>query len=132
MSSFIARVKNIANIDNLNIVSFDFHNINLTMMSLELNRNIQIDTKVRIYAKPTNIAIAKDFEGMISYSNQIQTTIINIENGKLLTSLNLEFTKDIVLESIITFNSSKRMNLEVGDKVIAFIKASDISIMEIL
>ena len=131
MSNLIATVTEIKNCDNLNIVSFNCHNQTFSMMSLELDENIQIGTKVKLSTKPTHIAVGKKFIGDISYSNQLNTTIQDIENGELLSSISLKFF-DTTLESIITLNSSKNMNLKKGDDVIAFIKASELSIGDII
>ena len=131
MSKLIATIKKINNIDNLNIVDFDFFGNNLKMMSLDLNPNVQIGKKVKLSVKPTNISIAKNLLGDISLSNKLVAIIENVENGKLLCSLSLKIY-DVLLESIITVDSSKRMNLQIGDEVSIFIKASDLSIGEII
>ncbi len=131
MSNFLATVSNIQNCDSLHIVKFDFHGQTLSMMSLELNPKIQVGTKVRLIAKSSHIAIAKNFTGDVSYSNQLDVLIESIENGELLSSIKLKFF-DTTLESIITVASSKRMNLQIGDKVSVFIKASELSILDII
>ena len=131
MSKLIATIKKINNIDNLNIVDFDFFGNNLKMMSLDLNPNVQIGKKVKLSVKPTNISIAKNLLGDISLSNKLVAIIQNVENGKLLCSLSLKIY-DVLLVSIITVDSSKRMNLQIGDEVSIFIKASDLSIGEII
>jgi len=131
MSKLIATIKKINNIDNLNIVDFDFFGNNLKMMSLDLSPNVQIGKKVKLSVKPTNISIAKNLLGDISLSNKLVAIIQNVENGKLLCSLSLKIY-DVLLESIITVDSSKRMNLQIGDEVSIFIKASDLSIEEII
>ncbi len=127
MSKLIATVKDIENCDSLNIVKFDFNGQTLSMMSLDLNKDIKIGTKVNLLVKPTHIAIGKNFSGEVSYSNKLDTTIIEIDNGKLLSSITLSIFNTFI-ESVITVNSSKKMNLKVGDKVTAFIKASELSI----
>jgi molybdopterin-binding protein len=131
MSKLIATIKKINNIDNLNIVEFEFLGTTLKMMSLDLSSNIQIGKKVRLSVKPSNISIAKNFTGEISLSNQLVAIIQNIENGKLLSSVSLKIS-DFLLESIITVDSSKRMNLQIGDEVKILIKASNLSIEEVL
>ncbi len=131
MSKLIATIKKINNIDNLNIVDFDFFGNNLKMMSLDLSSNIQIGKKVRLSVKPSNISIAKNFTGEISLSNQLVAIIQNIENEELLSSVSLKIS-DFLLESIITVDSSKRMNLQIGDEVKILIKASNLSIEEVL
>lgn len=131
MNTLIATVTKIDTIDNLNIVNFDFSDQTLSMMSLDLSDDIKIGTKVKLITKPSYIAIAKEFSGILSYSNQLKAKIIDIENGKLLSSVKLQI-EEFLLESIITFESSKKMDLKVGDEVTAFIKASELSILKVL
>ena len=130
MSCLIASVLKIESCDSLHIVKFDFVGQILTMMSLELDEKIQLGIKVKLSIKPTAIAIAKDFNGVFSDSNQIKTTIKSIQNGKLLSSITLKTIDGSLLESIITKDSA--INLKSTDEVIAMIKASDISISEII
>ena len=131
MSQFVATIKKINSIDNLNIVEFDFNGLTLKMMSLDLNADVQVGKKVKLSVKPTNISIAKNLIGEISLSNQIVATIQSLENGQLLTSVILKIN-DTLLESIITVDSSKRMNLQIGEVVTILIKASNLSIGEVL
>ena len=131
MSQLVATIKKINSIDNLNIVEFDFHGLTLKMMSLDLNADVQVSKKVKLSVKPTNISIAKNLIGEISLSNQIVATIENLENGQLLSSISLK-VHNTILESIITVDSSKRMNLQIGEVVTILIKASNLSIGEVL
>ena len=131
MSQLVATIKKINSIDNLNIVEFDFHGLTLKMMSLDLNADVQVSKKVKLSVKPTNISIAKNLIGEISLSNQIVATIENLENGQLLSSVSLK-VHNTILESIITVDSSKRMNLQIGESVTILIKASNLSIAEVL
>ena len=131
MSQFVATIKKIQSIDNLNIVEFDFDGLTLKMMSLDLNDDVKIGKKVELSVKPSNISIAKNLIGEISLSNQIVATIQSLENGQLLTSVILKIN-DTILESIITVDSSKRMNLQIGEVVTILIKASNLSIEEVI
>jgi molybdate transport system regulatory protein len=115
----------------LYMLKFETYEQTLSMMSLEISEKIKLGTVVKLALKPTHVAIAKDFQGLISYSNQIKCSIKSIENGKILTNIKLQFF-DSILESIITLNSSQKMELKIGDEVIALIKASEISISEII
>lgn len=131
MSQLIATIKNIKSIDSLNIVEFDFFGNTLKMMSLELNKDVQIGRKVILGVKATNVIISRNLVEEISLSNQLKATIKSIENGELLSSLYLE-SNNTFFESIITVDSSKRMNLKKDDEIVILIKASDISIKEVL
>ena len=130
MSQMVATVKSIENLEQLNIVEFEFNAHVLKMMSLDLNSNIRIGKKVLLSVKPTNIALAKDLAGEISFSNQMEATIQTLTHGKLLSSVGLTIN-NIVFESIITLSSAKRMNLRINDEVIMLIKASDLFILDV-
>ncbi len=131
MSQLVATIKKINSVDNLNIVEFEFNGLTLKMMSLDLNDDVKIGKKVELSVKPSNISIAKNLIGEISLSNQIVATIENLENGQLLCSVNIK-VHNTILESIITVDSSKRMNLQIGEVVTILIKASNLSIGEVL
>ncbi len=131
MNKIIATIKSIDSVDNLNIVKFDCLENILTMMSLDLNSDIRIGAKVYISIKPTHIAIAKNFNGIISDENQLKANIVEINNGRLLSSIRLNI-KDKVLESIITKESACKMDLKTKEEVMIFIKASELSIQEVL
>jgi molybdopterin-binding protein len=131
MNILEAKVKNIQNIDNLHLVDFEFENQTLRMVSLELNHKIDVNVYVRLQFKPTSVTLAKDFSGLISFSNKIDTTIENIQKGKLLSVVKIK-TKTSSFESLVTTDSINNMNIKKDDKIIAFIKASDLSIKEIL
>lgn len=131
MSQIVATIKKINNIDSLNIVEFDFFGNTLKMMSLDLGKEVQIGKRVKLSVKSTNISLAKNLSGELSFSNKIVATIHRIENGKLLSSILLKIN-DTYIESIITVDSSIKMDLQENDSVTILIDASNLSIEEIL
>jgi molybdopterin-binding protein len=132
MSNLIATISKIESCDNLHIIYFNFNGQSLTMMSLELDINIKVGSTVKLSIKPTHIGIGKNISGDLSYSNQLNSIIVSIEKGKLLSSiiLKLEDNSNTTLESIITKKSVQRLDLKENDKITAIIKASDISILK--
>lgn len=131
MSTLKARIKKIDTMESLNIVTFDFYGIDLKMMSLSLGKELKVGRKVLLAIKPSSVALAKDFNGEVSYANKIDARIVALNNGELLSCIELE-VQGSILESLITCEASKQMKLEVGDNVIALLKASELSISEIL
>ncbi|MBA1432142.1 MAG: TOBE domain-containing protein [Epsilonproteobacteria bacterium] len=131
MNKISAAVVNIQNVQNLTQVTFTTATHELKMIGLELPQQIEANTKVTLTCKATNIAIAKTSDMLLSFSNQLHVTVKKIEMGALLCALELSF-ESITLESIITADSAKRMNLQLGESVVALIKSSDLSIAEVL
>ena len=131
MNKISATVVTIQNVQNLTQVTFATAAGELKMMGLELPQNIKQNTQVILTCKATNIAIAKRSATMLSFSNQLRVTIKAIEMGELLCSLLLAYDETL-LESIITADSARRMQLQVGESVTALIKSSDLSIAEVL
>lgn len=130
MNKLNAIVTNIEGEQNLHIISFDFQGTSLSMMGLDLPMGLHVGSHVVLGAKPSHIAIAKNLKGELSYSNQLEATLMGIENGKLLSSLILH-VKGVPLQSFITCKSSQRMNLQVGDAVVLLIKASELFVLEV-
>lgn len=131
MSRIKATITRIDSVESLNIITFDFYGTVLKMMSLDLSKEIEVGRKVTLAVKPSHIAIAKEFSGMLSYSNQLKATIHSCDNGKLLSSIKLHM-EDVMLESVITLDSVLKMDLKAGDEVTVMIKASELSIMDVL
>lgn len=131
MNKLVAIVSNIDSLDDLNLVDFSFFGHKLTMMSLELSDKIKLNSKVILGVKSSDIAIAKDFKGELSFSNFIKAKIKNLDIGKLLASVTFDIENE-VLTSIVTSKKAKQMNLKISDEVQIIIKASDLYIHEIL
>jgi len=130
MNKLKATISEIQSVDNLCIVSFVAQDTQMQMMSLGLNPNIKVGSSVILGVKSSNIFLAKNLSGMLSASNQLKCKIKSINNGKLLSSIKLEFGDEII-QSVITLSSSIKMNLLEGDEVVAIIKSSELSILEV-
>jgi molybdopterin-binding protein len=87
--------------------------------------------EVYILFKETEVSIGKDFSGGISLRNKIDCTVKEIRRGKILSRIVLECGKEKIV-SIITTGSADRMNIQIGDRVTAFIKTNEVSLMEIV
>jgi molybdopterin-binding protein len=131
MNYINAVVRERESLENINLVSFEADKQSLKMISLELSDEIKQGKKVVLGIKSTNIALAKNLEGELSISNQLRITIASLNFGKLLCSVKFLFAGEMQ-ESVITKASAERMGLKVGDEIIALIKSSDLSIVEVL
>ncbi len=131
MNQFTATVKKIERVDNLYLVSFMLGNQTIKMLSLELNELLQVGSIVKLNVKSTNIALAKNFIGIISYANQLNAKVVAVNNGTLLSSIGLD-VEGFALESLITLEASLEMKLFVGDNVVVLLKGSEVSVLDIM
>ncbi len=125
MNKFSATVTKIEHINNLHLVSFRVGNQTIKMVSLELNELLELDKTITLSVKSTNISIAKNFIGLISYANQLSGKVTDIKNGRLLSSIKLD-VEGFILESLITLEASLAMELSVDDSVTVLIKGSEV------
>ena len=136
MSQLLATIENIESVESLNIVTFDCAAQKLQMVSLELPESVTKGKKVTLACKPTSVAIAKptvEIEGfcaMLSYANQLSVKISSLDEGILLSSVMLTLG-NFTLESILSTDALRRLDLKAGDEVIALIKANELSILEV-
>lgn len=131
MNRFIATVVDIHTHSSLNLIDLDYEGVGLTMSTLELPDFIKSGSRLEIGVKPSHIAIAKNLTGEISFSNRLQTEIIEIEQGKLLSSIICQNSSDL-FEVIITTSSLERMRLQKQDGVELLIKASELFVTRFL
>lgn len=131
MNRFRAMITEIASEGSLHIVTFDFAGTRLQMMSLELPREAKAGAEVVLTIKSTYIALAKSFSGEVSYTNLIPAAVVAVRQGKLLSSVLLE-AGGCRLESILTRDAAERMRLRKGEEVTLLVKASELSILEVL
>ncbi len=131
MNQIKTTITKITTLEQLNLVEFEFQESILKMVSLDLNEKTVVGQKVILGIKSTNINLAKDFKGELSFSNQIVATIKSIEEGDILSSIILE-KQNQLFETIITKESLQRMSLKIDDEVIMLIKSSDLAIVEFI
>lgn len=129
MNHIAARISDITMHENINVVSFETDTVVMRMISLALSSELTKGSEVLIGAKATNIALMRDTSDMVSISNQIPVTIVAINTGVVLCSVLFSFN-NVTWESVITRNSAERMQLKVGESVVALIKSSELSILE--
>ena len=131
MNKLTASVVAIEAEKSLHIVSFESHGVALKMMGLELPKGLEVGSNVLLGVKSSHVAIAKNVEGDVSFSNQLRVTIDSIDAGKLISTVSVRFY-DAVLQSILTRSSVERMKLQKGDLVVILFKASELFVLEVL
>ena len=125
MNKIKAVVKNVTTKENVNMAELLFDRETLYMLSLELPLNFENGSFVTLGIKPVNIAISKDFHVDMSFLNQLKVSVIAIETGEILTSVQ-GVINGVILESVITTKAFYRMEIGVGDSVIMLLPASEL------
>ena len=131
MNKIAASITKIQSSDVINIVSFDVAGQRMKMMALELDEGLQVDSKVMIGVKATNIVLSKEQIETISISNQLEVKVVSVNMGTLLCSVRFAL-EDEEWESLISRESALKIGVEADKMAVALIKSSELSIVEIL
>ena len=132
MNQIAAVIANIEQKGSLALIEFDFMQEKLTMVTLDIDETLRKGQKVILEINPSQVAVAKNYNGDLSYSNQIDAKIESIDLGAILCTLILELQDGSKIEAIITAKSAINMSLNKGDEIKAILKASQISLGEVL
>ena len=131
MNKAAATITDIQSVDSVNIVSFDVKGQSMQMMALELDAKLSVGSRVIVGAKATNIVLAKEKVEQISISNQLEVNVAEVNMGILLCSVTFDLAGER-WESLITRESALRVGLRTNEKIVALIKSSELSIVEVL
>ena len=86
---------------------------------------LHTENNIWMIFKENEVAIAKDFSGHISMQNRFKSTVMSIEQGKLLAQINMRYNS-YSLTSLITAQAALELGLVPGDAVIAMVKTNEI------
>lgn len=90
---------------------------------------LKVGNPVTLLFKETEVALAKELSGLISMRNRFSVTVQSIEQGDILSAIQLDYAGH-ALTSIITTRAVARLQLAAEDKVEALVKANEIALME--
>jgi len=129
MNRIRVTIKSIEESEGITKIVSNFASSHLTAITLELWQNIKIDEEAFFVFKETEVGIAKEFKGQVSFPNVLDGKIVDLDIGKILSKVVMK-VENIKISSIITTSSAKILNLEINDYVKLFIKATEVSIEE--
>lgn len=99
----------------------------ITNSSIE-NLGLTIDDEVVAVIKSSNVLLSTESNLKLSARNSLKGTIEEISLGAVNAEVVINIGNEDKVVAIVTANSIKNMNLQIGTKVDAIIKASDIMI----
>lgn len=132
MNRLYGKISKITSHEGISLVNIKTSHVTLGTVLIDTPQScnyLKIGKNITVAFKETEVAIALPNLGTISMANQINCKINSVENGKVLSNISLT-CKDGEITSIITFNSSKRLELKEGLEVVALIKANEISLID--
>jgi molybdopterin-binding protein len=108
--------------------SSDTHNLNLIILGLD--ERVKKHSNVILGVKSTNVSVAKGNDIQVSIATQLQAVVQSMHCGELVCEVTLALG-GFELISLMMKKTAEQMSLQVGDAVLALIKATDLSIVEV-
>ena len=132
MNRIEVEIKQVQSSDGIILADLDAQGCSLMVMMIEAtDLPVWLKTGNRVFAvfKESEVSIAKNLTGIISLRNRFPCKVMKIERGKLMSAILLQY-KHFQLCSAITTRSVDALELNIGDEVLALIKANEISLMQ--
>lgn len=82
---------------------------------------------VELVFKETEVSLAKNRTGIISMRNRMMCSVLHINRGELLSTVELQFRQNRIA-SAITTRAIDALQIEVGDTIEALVKSNEISL----
>jgi molybdopterin-binding protein len=101
----------------------------IVLETAETSPYIAPGREVWLLFKETEVSISKDIGCRISLRNRMKSTVKEVEKGKVLARIVLDYA-GLEVVSIITSRSVDRLQIAVGDTVEGLVKANEMLIME--
>ncbi|HOP62447.1 MAG TPA: TOBE domain-containing protein [Spirochaetota bacterium] len=117
---------------NMTLVDIDVNGTRMTAVTIgtpEKVHYLQMSKIIELIFNESEVSIGKITDGDISLSNQLNCIIEGFVYGEIFTLVKLSFNGK-PLTSLITERSVKRLKLEAGDRVTAFIKTNEVMLKE--
>lgn len=122
----------VASEGDISLVDVAVGEITLTAMLVETAesaRYLQPGNAVWVFFKETEVSLGKALSGRLSLRNRLEGEVADIRKGKLLAEVELN-CGGYRLASIITRRAAERLEVAVGDRVEALVKANEVMLGE--
>lgn len=132
MNSFQGEITNLQTSGELSRVKIQIGSEQLSTIVIgnsESMTYLGLGNRIQVIFKETEVIIAKGDTSTLSLQNQIKGQISRINQGDLLSKIEVNTSIGIV-KSIITSNAVQQLELKEGEEVIAMIKSNEIMLAE--
>lgn len=90
---------------------------------------LQKGNSVDMIFKETEVSLAKNLTGVLSFRNRMKCKVLQVDRGELLCNIALQFQKHTIVSSITT-RAVDSMQISIGDEIEALVKANEILLMK--
>ena len=131
MNTLTGKISEIRSYEGISLVKVEAGNhvifTSVVLDTAETSDYLRIDNTVKIIFKETEVIISKDSNPKISIQNRLPCIIRSIKKGAILSQIELIFGESVI-QSIITSNACKQLELNVNDRIFALIKTNEVSL----
>ena len=114
------------------LVDMEANNFPMSALLIDIEDNpewLKRGNTLKVVFKESEVSIAKNLSGNISLRNKLPCIVKDIERGKLLSVVILDF-KGKTIHAAITSRSVDSLELKPGNEVLALIKANELALMQ--
>jgi molybdate transport system regulatory protein len=86
---------------------------------------MKVGAEVALMFKETEVSLAKNLSGLISLRNRFDAIVSAIEQGDLISAVRLDY-RGQAITSVVTTRAVRRLQLAVGGRVEALVKANEV------
>lgn len=126
MNKLTATISSIATQEQISIIKSKIGSHTLSAMLLDIPPELSAGDNIALFFKENEVMLGS-VTSKVSARNAFVSTIKEVEIGKLLCSVSVEF-EGFVVTSIITKESYEELELSVGKEVLWFVKSNEVSI----
>lgn len=129
MNKLTGFIKEIKTCDEILQVFIDINGKIFTSLILSSNEKYEINQKVNILFKETEVMIASK-DSKISARNAFLSKILSIQNGEILSAVKFDFLGENI-DCIVTKNAVLDLECKINEEFIWFVKSNEISIQKV-
>ncbi len=127
MNTLHAVITNIDRHESLSFLEIDAAGIPLGILLFDLNPRFRKGCGVKVLFKETEVSLAKELAGEVSFSNRFSAIVTAIKSSCMLADITL-LSAAGEFASIITVRAVEKLDLKINDEVTVLIKASQLSL----
>jgi molybdate transport system regulatory protein len=132
MNQLIAKIQRIEKSGTIILVSLLCEGMRFTSLIIDNeDEYLEEGNSVFMIFKAAEVFIAKNYEGGLSIRNRFPCTITQLEKGRILTQVTLDFKGNTII-SVLTTDECEALHLDVNDKVEGLLKTNELMLMKVI